>query len=44
MARSDKSKSSAVLPAVVATILTLIWAAYTVLVLVEIFKTPVPAI
>ena len=43
MAHSDKSGSWAILPAVVSTILTLIWAAYTVLVLVEIFSTPTPA-
>ncbi len=49
MARSEKSHASgsaaaAMLPAVVSTILTLIWTAYTVLVLVEIFKTPLPAV
>ena len=45
MARSDKSgPAAAMLPAVVSVILSLIWAAYTVLVLAEIFSTPMPAI
>lgn len=45
MANSDKDRgsASAMLPAVVSVILTLIWGAYTVLVLVEIFSTPLPA-
>jgi hypothetical protein len=48
MASSDKhasgSAAAAMLPAVVSIILTLIWAAYTVLVVVEIFNTPPPAL
>jgi hypothetical protein len=38
------SAASAVLPAAVSIILTLIWGAYTVLVLIEIVNTPVPQI
>jgi hypothetical protein len=48
MATSGKSHpagstAAAMLPAIVAIILTLIWGGYTALVLVEIFSTPVPA-
>jgi hypothetical protein len=45
MASSNKESgaASAMLPAVVSVILTLIWGAYTVLVLVEILRTPLPA-
>ena len=45
MAKSDKDRGSAaaMLPAAASIILTLIWGAYTVLVLVEILSTPLPA-
>jgi hypothetical protein len=38
------SAASAMLPAAASIILTLIWGAYTVLVLVEILSTPIPQI
>ncbi|MGD9815618.1 MAG: hypothetical protein AB7Q23_15520 [Hyphomonadaceae bacterium] len=41
---SRASGGSAGLPAAVSVILTLIWAAYTLLILYEIFSLPVPAL
>jgi hypothetical protein len=42
-AHATPSAGAAMLPAVAAIILTVIWGAYTALIAVEIFSTPLPA-
>jgi hypothetical protein len=41
---STHTAGAAMLPAIAAVILTLVWGAYTVLIVFEIFTSPVPAL